>query len=273
MNKLFRCLCLMLALVVLPLGALAAVRMPARRGAVTDDADVLSAQTAADLTEYAELLSDSDDSIGLHVAIVHFLDGLDAQTYADQLFDKWDLDSRDLLVLVAAGEDSCAASMGARAAETLGKANAENLMYTSSDFASLLRTQQYDAAFNAYALSLNALLEKQTGESIALGTLFGSAPKPVEALPIYGSQIWGEVMDALDVSAESFHEEFERHEHEENGLTAGGWIVLLVLVVIVIRQSRPLKHAPHSKRRSGCGCSPLGWLFGLLGLGFLFNRD
>ena len=102
MNKFFRCLCLMLALVVLPLGALAAVRMPARRGAVPDDADVLSAQTAADLTEYAELLSDSDDSIGLHVAIVHFLDGLDAQTYADQLFDKWDLDSRDLLVLVAA---------------------------------------------------------------------------------------------------------------------------------------------------------------------------
>lgn len=272
MNKFFRCLCVLLALVLLPLSALAAARMPARRGAVTDDADVLSAQTAADLAEYAGLLEERLD-IGLHTVIVHFLDGLDAQTYAEELFTKWKLGSGDVLLLAAAGEDNCAAAMGERAAEVLGRANAENLMYTSSSFASLLRTQQYDAAFNAYALALNALVEKQTGESISLGTLFGSQPESAATLPMYGSQIWGEVMDALDVSAESFHEEFERHEHEENGLTAGGWIVLLVLAVIVIRQSRPLKHGPKRKRRSGCGCSPLGWIIGLLGLGFLFDRD
>jgi len=270
MKKVLQCLCLIMALLVLPLTALAAVRMPVQRGTVTDDANVLSTQTVQDVTEYAALLSEKTD-IRLHAAVVHFLDGLDAQTYADRLFDKWSLGEEDLLLLVAAGEDSCAASMGSAAADILGKANAENLLYTSSAFSSLLRTQQYDAAFNACFTALNTLMEKQTGRTIRLGTLFGSQPEP-ETTVDFGSQLWLDVMNALEDSGEELREEFERHEQEEEGLTAGGWIVLIVLFVIIMKQSRKPHRARRFDRR-GCGCSPLGWLIGLLGLGFLFDRD
>jgi len=266
MKKLFKCLCILLALVILPAYAFAAARMPAMRGAVTDDANVLSQQIMADVTEYAQLLEDQT-GIGLHIAIVHFLDGFDAQTYANRLFEKWELGSDDLLLLVAAGEDVCATAMGEEVTDRLGRANAENLMYTSSDFASLVRTQQYDAAFNAYFTAFNVLAEKQTGEKIRMGTMFGSQPEQTTPSQTFGSELWEEVMEALEDSGVEYQAHWERHEYEEEGLTAGGWIVLLVLAGIVVSQSR------KPGKRRGCGCSPLGWLFGLLGLGFLFKRD
>ena len=109
-KNVIRILCLCLA-VVLPACALAAARMPAMRDAVTDDADVLGQQTAADIAEYAQKVQEKTD-ISIHVAIVHFLDGLDAQTYANQLFEKWALGDDDLLLLGAAGEDSFATALG-----------------------------------------------------------------------------------------------------------------------------------------------------------------
>lgn len=272
MKKTARFLCLLLALMVLPLSAVAAPRLPAMRGNVTDDANVLNAQTASEISRYAEIFLE-ETGIQLHVAIVHFLDGLDAQTYAERLFHQWGLGEDALLLLAAAGEDSCATVMGKEAEETLGRTNAENLMYTSSAFLTQLRAQQYDAAFGAYFTALNALAEKQTGAEIRLGSLFGSEPEVRTSLPDYGSQLWDEVMAAIESSGETVQAHYERHEQEEEGLTAGGWIVLLILVFIVIRQSRPLKHGPRRQSRSGCGCSPLGWIIGLLGLGFLFDRD
>ena len=58
MKRFLQCLCLMMALILLPLTAFASVRMPAQRGTVTDDANVLSMQTVNDVTEYAALLSE-----------------------------------------------------------------------------------------------------------------------------------------------------------------------------------------------------------------------
>lgn len=273
MKKKISFLCLLLALII-PFTALAGVRMPVQRGAVTDDANVLGKQITADLTEYAKLLSEETD-VELHVAFVHFLDGLDAQSYAAQLFENWDLGKDAVLLLVAAGEDSFATAMGQDAAEALGKANAENLMYTSSGFSGLIRAQQYDAAMSDYAVAFNELVEKQTGETIRMSGLFGAQESVSANVQNYGSQLWMDMMDAIEDTGVHYQQRYEQHEQQDNGLTAGGWIVLLVLVWIVIRQSRPLKHAPHrrQRRRSGCGCSPLGWILGLLGLGILFDKD
>lgn len=93
-KRLALCLCLLVA--ALPLSAFAAVRLPAQRGVVTDDANVLGAQTAADIAEYAEKV-ESETDVRLHVAIVHFLDGMEASTYAQTLFEKWELEGNDVL--------------------------------------------------------------------------------------------------------------------------------------------------------------------------------
>ena len=107
-----RVFALLLTLMLLvPLCALGALRMPEYRGTVTDDANVLSAQTVTDLNSYAQKLAEKAD-VNLHVAMVHFLDGAEVQSYANTLFDLWELDTDALLLLGAAGEDSFAAVMG-----------------------------------------------------------------------------------------------------------------------------------------------------------------
>ncbi len=270
-------LCLFLCM-MLPLTAFAAARMPESRGNINDAADVLSAQTIADLSEFSKLVV-QQAAIDLHVVTVHFLDGMEAQAYAEQLFQKWELTGEDVLLVCAAGEDSFALRMGAEAEELLGKSNADNLLYTSSEFSQLIRTQQYDAAMSAYAQGINALLEKQLNSAVSMGGLFGQEslidgdPLDVDAyLEKYGGVMWRDVVDAINQTGEEYQTHYYEDEREENGLTAGGWIVLVILMMILFRQNRRDRHRRY-ERRSGCGCSPLGWIFGLLGLGFLFRND
>ena len=74
------CLFLVMMLTVTGVSALADARMPALRGALTDEADVLSGTMSTAITEYADTVDDETD-MDLYVVFVHFLDGLDAQTY------------------------------------------------------------------------------------------------------------------------------------------------------------------------------------------------
>lgn len=271
-------LCILLCLLMLPLSALGAARMPEWRANINDTADVLSAQTVADLAEFSKLVT-QEENIDLHVVTVHFLDGMEPQTYAEQLFAKWELSSEDLLLVCAAGEDSFATAMGEEAEQVLGRANADNLLYTSSEFGELFRTQQYDAAMAAYSKGLNSLLEKQTGSAVRMDGLFGEESLTMgEPLDVdeyfekYGGALWNDVMDAINEASVDYQAYYDEEEREENGLTAGGWIVLIILIMIVLRQNKH-DRARRRERRTGCGCSPLGWIIGLLGLGFLFDRD
>ena len=258
---------LLLTLILLvPLCALGALRMPEHRGTVTDDANVLSAQTVSDLNSYAQKLAEKAD-VNLHVALVHFLDGAEVQSYANTLFDLWELENDDLLLLGAAGEDSFAAVMGNDVQKVLGKTNAENLLFTSSEFSSFFRTQQYDAAIAAYCTALNELVHKQTGESIRMDGLFGQATAdPIQQVQQYGSALWSDVMQSISESSQDYLAHHEREEREENGLTAGGWIVLIVLIVIMTRQSKAQRRYGQ-RRRSGC----LTWILGLFGLNIFID--
>ena len=259
---------LCLVLLVLPAGALCAARMPEWRSNINDSADVLSAQTVSDLAEFSKLVTQEND-IDLHVATVHFLDGMEPQTYAEQLFRKWQLSEEDVLLLCAAGEDSFAVFMGDEAERVIGRSNAENLLYTSSEFGQLFRKQQYDAAIAAFCNGFNHLLEKQTGDSVRMNGLFGQQALSVpEKLDAYGGELWRDVMDAINETTSDYQEHHRREEREENGLTAGGWIVLIILILIMFRRNRF-----DRAHRYGCGCSPLGWILGLLGRGFLFKKD
>lgn len=264
-------------LLLAPTLALGAARLPAERGTVTDDADVLSAQTASDIAEYAEKLDDETD-MKVHVAIVHFLDGMDAQSYANALFEKWRLGSDDLLIVGAAGEDSFATAMGSDVKKILGEKNAENLMFTSSTFSTLFRRQQYDAAFGAYFTALNTLVEKQTGERIKLGKLFSASQTQqttTSSTGSYGSQLWSEVMTAIQGSTEDYQQYHESREHSGNGIGVGGWLVLAVLILLIFGQSDPVRRARRGGRGNyrtyGCGCSPLGWIISLFGINVLID--
>ena len=259
-------LCLLLCALCAAAGAAAMARMPARMGAVTDSADILSAETAADFAAYAgEAQAETD--LRLSVALVHFFDGLDAQAYADALFAAWDLGENDVLLCGAAGEDAFATAMGGGAAQVLGRQSADSLMYTSSRFSELFASQQYDAAIGEYCRAFNALLGKQTGAEISLSGLFG-APEAAAttAQPAAHSALWDEVSAAIDSSSREALREGDRRA--DDGPGAGSWIVLLALALIVLRSGRS---ARTDRPRGGCGCSPLGWLMNLLGVTALID--
>ncbi len=271
--KKFLCTLLCLVLLAWPMGAFGAARMPEWRSNINDSADVLSAQTVADLSEFSKLVT-QETGIDLHVVTVHFLDGMEAQTYAELLFEKWLLTDEDMLLVCAAGEDSFATAMGATAEHFIGRTNADNLLYTSSEFGQMFRTQQYDAAMAVYCKRLNNLLEKQMGDSVRMDGLFGEeALTAPEQFDVYGGELWREVMDAINETTVDYQTHYMEAEREENGLTAGGWIVLIILIMIVLRQNKYDRTRRARRQRSGCGCSPLGWIVGLLGLGFLFDRE
>ena len=261
-NMLCLCLCLVMALAG---PALASARLPVQRGAATDDADVLSAQTVSDFSSYAQQV-EAETGLRLHVALVHFWDGLDAQAYADALFEAWNLGDMDILLCGAAGEDAFATAMGDGAADLLGRQSAENLMYTSSRFGTLFASQQYDAALAEYCRAFNALVLKRTDADISLDGLFGTAQ--ATPAPTSESRLWDEVMDAINDSSEEYQARHDSRRHTENGLSAGGWIVLAVLVLIVLKSGR---RGRTGRMRGGCGCAPLGWLFSLLGLNVLID--
>ena len=159
-----------------------------------------------------------------------------------------------------------AVGMTAGAADLLGRQSAENLMYTSSRFGTLFASQQYDAALAEYCRAFNALVLKRTDADISLDGLFGTAQ--ATPAPTSESRLWDEVMDAINDSSEAYQARHDSRRHTENGLSAGGWIVLAVLVLIVLKSGR---RGRAGRMRGGCGCAPLGWLFSLLGLNVLID--
>jgi len=278
-----RWICGVLCVLMVLMSAVAAAgaRMPALRGALTDDADVLSTDVSAALTEYAEDVEDETD-VEVHVAIVHFLDGLDAQTYANELFAHWKLSDNAVLLLCAAGEDSFATAVGSKAESKLGKQNLDNLMYTSSDFATLIAAQQYDAAFGKYFIAFNDLLNKRYDEKLklpkALAAYDGNTAvqqNPVSSLMGAGYHLWSEVMDNVNDNSAHYNDYHANRDQQDNGLGVGGWIVLIILVMIIFSQSTPVRKARNqgkgNYRRIGCGCSPLGWILSLFGINALID--
>ena len=108
----------LLALMLLLPAAALAVSYPVQRGAVNDDAGVLSEQTAADIGQLNTAARSAD--ISFVVATRHFLGGADAQAYCDGLFEAWKLDQKTVLVLLVIGEERYAVAVGQGAAQRFG---------------------------------------------------------------------------------------------------------------------------------------------------------
>lgn len=280
-NKLFAALLVLLALSLAMAPAWAegqgGVRYPDQRGAVTDDANVLSDGLVRDIASF-QTLAFSRADVNVQVVIVHFLDGMEVQAYANALFNRWGLGDDDFLLLGAVGEDSFASASGADVKARFTDSNAQSLLYTSK-FSELFKAQQYDAAFGHYFVAFSDMLGKQFSADISLGNLFASAQPGQTAAPTLsdtvtsaiskGSQTWEGAIDTIHSTLRTYDDHHEQRERENNGLTPAGWIVLVILLFIIFGQSNPARKA---RKTAGCGCSPLGWIFGMLGLGNLLGR-
>lgn len=275
--------------------ALADARMPVNRGVLTDDADVLSSEMSSAIVGYAEDVKDETD-VDVHVAVVHFLDGLDAQTYANQLFKEWELDDNAVLLLCAAGEDSFATAMGKKAENKLSKQNMDNLMYTSSDFAASIGRQEYDKAFAKYFVAFNDLINKRFDASLKLPKAISKAAdagtadevQPGATSSISAGSLWSQIISGVpefengssvlipgmwsqtvqDVENNSsyYTDYYQDHSYGENGIGVGGWMILIILVMIIFSQSHPVRKANNRYKKNHGG---RGWLYGLLGVALI----
>lgn len=263
--------------------ALGETRYPTLGGVLTDDANALSQSMARDIAAYATQV-ESKTGLKLHVALVLFLDGEPVQTYADTLFTRWELGTEEVLLLGAAGEDTFALSAGAEARAHLSDTSLKSLLYASG-FADAFRGQRYDAALGAFFVGFNDLLNKQYDADLKLDSLFAayqptaqasastattgtSVGDVVQSVVDTTSSIWNSTMNAITGNVQDY-QTYQDSNDDTHGLTPLGWIVLAVIVLIIVGQSEPLRRA---RRRGGCGCSPIGWILGGLGLGALFGR-
>ncbi len=274
--KTFAALALTLALLLsVSVSALGEARYPVQSGVLADDANALSQTMTADIAAYAEKV-ESETDVKIHVALVLFLDGESAQTYADTLFTRWNLGGGDLLLLGAAAEDSFALTAGADVETRLSNASLKNLLY-ASDFSEAFKSQRYDDAFGAFFVSFNDLLAKQYDRKIPLGKLFAgyrtgaaatAAPTVTPSGADAASSLWASVMDSVASNVQDYRDYSAQRNDDGGGLTPRGWIVLVIIVLIIFGQGG----ARRAHRNGGCGCSPVGWILGGLGLGALFDR-
>lgn len=266
--------------------ALGEARYPAAGGTVTDDANALSQTMTADIAAYADTLA-AETELRVHIAMVLFLDGETVQTYADTLFTRWELGENDLLLLGAAAEDTFAAASGSAVKARLSDASLKNLLYTDG-FSARFKAQQYDDAFGSFFVAFNHLVAKQYGTEIELGerfkayqpnavptatvppsTLQDNIADAASGLAEATSSLWASTMNAITNSVDQYNDDSRQRDENGGGLTPTGWIVLAIIVMIVLGQSR----RGSGRRHSGCGCSPIGWILGGLGLGEWIRRN
>jgi len=216
------------------------VRLPEKRGVVTDDANVLDARTIEDIEEYADMVEDETD-VNIHVAMVHFTDGMDVKKYGDALFEKWDLEEEDMLILGVIGQDDFTMILGKDVEKKLSASGVDNLLYTSTSFSSLFAAQQYDAALGNLFAGMISLLNKEYREDMEMDGLFEHVTGlAAGGQSTYGSAAWSETLSNFG-NADS--------GEEGNGLTAVHWILLIGLLLIIINGSDPVRKAKRNRRR------------------------
>ena len=152
--------------------ALAEPRYPEKTGDATDAALLLSAQTLSDWVQLADEVKDETD-VRLYLATVDFLDGATLAEYGAGLRDKWDLGKKDLLLLMAAGEDTFGFFGGESVNEKFSVSAQEKLLSTA--FQAKFLAQDYDGALASLGPALARELGKCYGETISTAGLFGQA--------------------------------------------------------------------------------------------------
>lgn len=163
-----RILCILAALLLLTLTAAAEPDYPARSGVATDDASVLSVSLLVDLREMDDRLKEVN-APRLHIATVDFLDAADANSYAEALFTRWELQDNDVLLLLAVVEDACALRTGKGVDALLP---ADTLSGLLSGFETAFLEQRYDVAIARFSEALVKEINRQCGTSVKTDDLF-----------------------------------------------------------------------------------------------------
>ena len=237
---------------------------------IQDRAAILSAQTIADADKLSRLVEEKT-GLRIQVDIRHFLGGADPDNYVQRLLAETENSQDTLLLLVVVGEEAYAAAAGNNAQKIIHPELCDTLL--SANFRSEFLGQNYDNAIAGFMLSSAKEATKQTGTAIKLEGLFGYNAQKTKAPVITASPQETKRIKIFDfnsilrepISATSGPSTSRGNaERGEKSLSIGSIIVIgLVLSSIFSKNKRG--------RSKGCGCGPLGWIFGVFGLSKFFG--
>lgn len=252
--------CLIALALVFALLPAQAVTYPTQRGAVNDDAAVLSDRTAADI----DALNTRVD--GKFIVVTrHFLGGADAQEYCDGLFSAWGLGEEDVLLLLVIGEERYAVTLGTVAQLAISTEQLNSLL-SSRLRQPFLQERNYDAAVGGFLLAAAAQIARFNGSSLNTAGLFGTAASSGASANtatqssnaslfsnwsgnwwngFFSDDDWEDTTD-WDFSTASQQNDFE----ERSGFSFGKLIVIAVILWLIVRNRR-------RKGKSGLGAA--GW--------------
>jgi len=233
-------LCLSLAV-----PALAATEYPPRpSGTVADLAGVLGDQAIKDLETLSERMEAASGG-QLFVLTRHFLGGADAQQYADKVFEVWDLNVQDALLLMVIGEESFALSLGQSARTALPKETQTSLL---GAFRTAYLNRNYDQALADLALSLGQAMAKSSGTTLDASGLFGVAAIQSTPQPQTASDWWYGMFAQDDYDARWDHDETywndwqDEWRYEETSINWRSVIIwALVIYFLFFRRKRKNK--------------------------------
>lgn len=221
---------------------------PMQRSYINDDAAVLGAETVEDVNALNERLW----SAKFTVATRHFLGGNDVQEYCKGLFDYWQLDADDVLLLLVIGEERYAVCMGDQVSGYVSSEQLGSLMSTHLR-APFVTVRDYDGAVGNFLMALSRHIVRASGEEVDFGGLFGTEETVPDMLFDNWSGNWWEGFFAEnDYNEDSLYkvavddEFYEAYEVDYSSL-----LVLAVVFFFVIRRRR-------RQRKTGFGW--LGWL-------------
>lgn len=242
--------------------AASAPRLPAQTGTVTDVANVLSSSVIADVKTLAQRMNDKM-SISLYVATAYFLDGEAMESYGQKLFAAWGLGSKDCLVIISTAEDACTTVFGSDIQEHMASDTSRHMI--STYMTAYVAKQDYDGALRAYLPQMADYLAKQYSVALSLSGLFGTVAETAKpaatAAPDYDYSDWW--ADQTDWTAYTGNQDNFTRENG-NGMSIGKLLLIAFVLMMIFGGSK------KGKNRSGCGCSPIGWLIGGIGLGGWF---
>lgn len=214
------------------------------QGAVADLANVLGEAAIGDLETLSQRLEEVTGG-RLFVLTRHFLGGMDAQTYADRVFQVWALEPADALVLAVIGEESKAVSLGAAARSVLYKDVMTSLL--ADHFNVPFAARQYDEAVADLCVAMGQALAKAEGSSLDVSGLFGraavaSTPQPQSASDWWYGMFAREDYDAREEDDDAFWQDWQNEWHyEESTINWRGILIWGLVIYFLFFRRKKLK--------------------------------
>lgn len=233
--------CFLALMLVLCLTAAQAISYPEMRGAVNDDAAVLSDDTARDI----DILNSRSD-VRFTVVTRHFLGGADAQTYADGLFSAWNLGDQDMLLLLVIGEERYAASLGNVAGKFIS-AEQLNSLFSSKLREPFIQRRDYDGAVGAFLLAAATQAARAQGDTLNTAGLFGTASSAASSdtsggwssFSSWTGNLWSGFFSDDELNDLSGQNSIEDYEYDSgSGFSVSRLILILAVLFIILRGRR-----------------------------------